>query len=106
MVDENNVNEQAPAIQAMVWYREEEWETLRKLFTDSHLLPATYKNWLQRAEEMVTKVEATGDIVVKVFIDPVTFPAWCKEKGREMDSNARADLAIEVATMQSFGPKV
>jgi len=39
---------------------------------------------------------------MKVFIDPETFPAWCKEKGKDMDSNARAELAIEVATQQSF----
>ncbi len=106
MTDTHKTPEQAPTIQALVWYREKDWETLRNLFTDSHLLPVSYADWLQRAEEMVTKVEASGDVALKVYIDPETFPAWCKEKGREMDGNARADLAIEVATLQSFGPPV
>ncbi len=105
MTETNTQAKQAPTIQALVWYKEEDWEPLRKLFTDSHLLPASYTDWLQRAEEMVARVEAGGDVALKVFIDPETFPAWCKEKGKEMDGNARADLAIEVATLQSLAPQ-
>jgi hypothetical protein len=105
MTSTQNPNEEGPAIQAMVWYKEEDWDTLMALFTDSHLLPPSYAEWLKRAEEMQKKVEGSGDLVMKVFIDPETFPAWCKEKGKEMDSAARADIAIEVATQQSFGPK-
>lgn len=105
MDNKTNSDDQTPSIQAMVWYKEEDWDALMKLFTDSHLLPKSYAEWLPRAEEMVKKVEAGGDIVMKVFIDPITFPAWCKEKGKEMDMNARTELAIEVATQQSFGGK-
>ncbi len=105
MQNKNESNDQGPAIQAMVWYKEEEWDTLMELFTDSHLLPKSYGEWLARAEDMIKKVEGSGDIVMKVFIDPETFPAWCKDKGKEMDSNSRAELAIEVATQQNFGPK-
>jgi hypothetical protein len=105
MTQANNSDKQSPAIQAMVWYKEEDWDTLMKLFTDSHLLPKNYADWLVRAEEMVEKVKESGDMVMKVYIDPETFPAWCKEKGKEMDMNARTELAIEVATRQSFGPK-
>ncbi|HIP83792.1 MAG TPA: hypothetical protein EYH19_09575 [Desulfocapsa sulfexigens] len=106
MTDTTNPDNQEPTIQAMVWYKEEHWDTLIKLFADSHLLPKSYSDWLLKAEEMVKKVEASGDLVMKVFIDPETFPAWCKEKGKEMDMHARTELAIEVATQQSFGPKV
>lgn len=105
MTEENNTDNQEPTIQAMVWYKEENWDSLMELFTDSHLLPKSYNDWLARAEDMIKKVEGSGDVVMKVFIDPVTFPAWCKEKGKEMDMNARTELAIEVATRQSFGPQ-
>ncbi|MGB5230792.1 MAG: hypothetical protein WBN83_04655 [Desulfoprunum sp.] len=91
-----------PMLQAMVWYREEHWETLKKLFTDADRLPKTYGDWLQRAEEMKTQVQAAGDIVIKVYIDPETFPAWCRHKGLAMDAEARSQLAIEVAQSQSF----
>ncbi len=105
MTDTNDSEMQAPSIQAMVWYKEEDWDTLIGLFSDSHLLPASYSEWLKKSEEMVKKVRSSGDVVMKVFIDPLTFPAWCQEKGKAMDKHARTELAIEVATEQSFGPK-
>lgn len=105
MTNKNTGKEnQAPDIQAMVWYKEEDWDTLMGLFSDNHLLPPNYADWLIRAEEMVQKVESAGDVVVKVFIDPETFPAWCKEQGRKMNSDARAELAIQVVQEQSFSP--
>jgi len=97
-----NTSNQAPSIQAMVWYKEEDWDRLMELFPDNHLLPPTFKDWLGRAEQMKTQVEAAGDVVMKVFIDPETFPAWCKEQGKEMNSEARAELAIQVAQQQNF----
>ncbi len=106
MTQKNDSAPQEPAIQAMVWYKKEDWETLLTLFTDSHLLPQTYADWLTRAEEMKKQVETSGDVVIKVFIAPETFPQWCKEKGREMDGAARTDLAIEVATQRSFGSQI
>jgi len=102
MIEQNNSDNQAPSIQAMVWYKEDDWDTLMELFPDSHLLPPSYEAWIGRAEEMKTKAEASGDVVIKVFIDPETFPAWCKEQGRGMNSESRAELAIRVAQQQNF----
>jgi hypothetical protein len=104
--DEKNSENQVPGIRAMVWYKEEDWKKLLGMFTDSHLLPKSHKDWLEKAEKMAEQMEASGNVVIKVFIDPESFPAWCKKKGRAMDMNARTDLAIEVATKQSFGSKV
>lgn len=69
MTEQNNSDNQAPCIQAMVWYKEEDWDALMELFPDSHLLPPSYKDWIGRAEEMKIKVEASGDVVIKVYID-------------------------------------
>ncbi|WP_228721455.1 hypothetical protein [Desulfosediminicola ganghwensis] len=91
-----------PSIQALVWYKKEHWDTLRELFVDSHLLPVQYEDWLQRAEAMKSQVEGTGDTVVKVHIDPETFPQWCKEKNLPLNSEARSQMAIEVIQAQSF----
>lgn len=91
-----------PSIQAMVWYKEEHWDTLKKLFADGDMLPLSYQDWLTRAEAMKADVEAAGDAVIKVYIDPETFPEWCEKKGLPMNSEARSQLAIEVAQAQSF----
>lgn len=95
-------NNQQPSLQAMVWYREEHWESLKSIFADGDNLPKTYQDWLARAEEMQAQIQASGDAVVKVFIDPETFPKWCEEKGLPMDGEARSQLAIEVAQAKSF----
>jgi hypothetical protein len=91
-----------PSLQAMVWYREEHYAALLELFDDSDLLPPTYGDWLARAEEKKAEVEARGDQVIKVFIDPETFPEWCAKKNLAKDANARAELALEVAQARSF----
>ena len=91
-----------PSLQAMVWYREEHYAALLALFDDSDLLPQSYGDWLARAEEKKAEVEARGDQVIKVFIDPETFPEWCAKKNLAKDANARAELALEVAQARSF----
>jgi len=91
-----------PSVQAMVWYKEEDWQKLKEIFVDSDSLPETYAGWLQRAEEMKEKVQADGDAVIKVYIDPRTFPQWCRDKDLQMDAEARSQLAIEVAQARSF----
>ena len=90
------------AIQAMVWYKEEHYEQLLSMFDDAEQLPLTYQDWFVRAEGKKAEVEAAGDQVIKVFIDPETFPEWCEKKNLPKDANARSQLAIEVAQAQSF----
>ncbi len=86
----------------MVWYQEEHYPTLLAIFDDSHLLPPRFSLWLARAEDKKAEVEARGDQVIKVYIDPATFPQWCEKKGFLRDANARAELALEVAQAHSF----
>ncbi len=92
-----------PMLRAMVWYKEEDYESLLGLFDDTELLPKTYADWEKRAEDKKQEVDAAGDQVLKVFIDPETFPGWCASKNLPMDANSRSQLAIEVAQANSFG---
>jgi hypothetical protein len=91
-----------PMLKAMVWYKEEDYETLLTLFDDAELLPRTFADWHARAEEKKTEVEAAGDQVIKVFIDPETFPQWCADKNMAKDATSRSQLALEVAQANSF----
>ena len=91
-----------PKLQALVWYKEEHYVQLLTLLDDAELLPLTYRDWLTRAEEKKAEVEAKGDQVIKVFIDPETFPEWCEKRNLPKDANSRTQLAIEVAQAGSF----
>ena len=93
---------QQPMIQALVWYKEEHYAELLAMFDDAELLPPTYQHWLARAEEKKAEVEANGDQVIKVFIDPETFPQWCDKKNLPKDANSRSQMAIEVVQAKSF----
>ena len=53
-----------PMIQAMVWYREEDYAPLLSIFDDGDLLPPTYRDWLGRAEEKKSEIEAAGGVAI------------------------------------------
>jgi len=102
MAQKSREQQHEPMLQAMVWYKEEHYRELLTIFDDAHLLPPTFNDWLTRAEAKKAEVEAAGDQVIKVFIDPETFPKWCEDKKLPRDANSRSQLAIEVAQAQSF----
>lgn len=79
----------------VAWYREEDYEKLKSIFTDSHLLPGRYDQWLDQAENLVKHEVAQGRIVEKVYIDPATFPDWCKSRQMNINSEARIQFANE-----------
>ena len=73
----------------MAWYHREDYEKLFDMFSDSHLLPKTYDDWLDYAEEGINRLSKDGFTIEKVYIDPKTFPSWCRENGFEPDAMAR-----------------
>ncbi len=93
---------QQPSLQVMVWYKEEDYSALLEIFDDSHRVPQNFADWHRRAEAMKEQVEAAGDQVMKVYIEPKTFQKWCEKKGIAKDAEARSRLAIEVAQSRSF----
>jgi hypothetical protein len=42
------------------WFREEDYPTLLRLFTDANKMPHTWKEWLEGAEKMGKQVNAQG----------------------------------------------
>ena len=85
-----------PRYAGMVWYRRDDWEKLRAIFADSHVLPDTYDQWLQKAEDGYRRFKGGGTIVEKVYIDPETFPDWCRNRGLDIDANARTAFSSEM----------
>lgn len=78
------------------WYRKKNYKRLMKIFADSHLLHDSYEEWLDAAEKAFQSLVGQGLVVEKVDIDPVTFPAWCKARGLDIDSKARVEFANAV----------
>lgn len=100
--ENKKAEEHQPMIQAMVWYKEEDYQTLLTIFDDRDQLPPTYEKWLSKAEKMKEEGEAAGDQVIKVYIDPETFPEWCRIKNLPLNAESRSQLAIEIVQSRTF----
>jgi hypothetical protein len=81
----------------MAWYEREDYEKLKKLFTDGGNLPATYDQWFQKAEDGLAKLRRDGYIVVKAYINPQTFAEWCRIRGLNVNADGRIRFAAEFA---------
>ena len=87
----------SPPVSALPWYDRRDYPALLKLFSDSQLLPATYDAWLSRAEQTESELQKAGLAVTRIWIRPVPFAAWCRERHVSPDQRARLTFANETA---------
>ena len=59
------------------WLDETDYAAARTTFDDGHTLPRSYQEWLKMAVEMESGLKAYGHPVLRVRIDPASFPSWC-----------------------------
>lgn len=93
-VNPNNV----PHAVGISWFRPETYDACMSIFSDSDSLPDTYDDWLHRAKAAEEQVTSQGMKVVRVDIDPDTFPKWCAANGHaSIDKHARMAFGSEMA---------
>jgi hypothetical protein len=87
-----------PVLLGVTWYRgKEDFDHLKAMAKDGEVLPDTYEKWLHGAEDVFGQMTLRGFTVVKVYLDPETFPAWCQANGYEMDGAARSRYGTDFA---------
>jgi hypothetical protein len=86
----------------MAWYRLEDYSAILSIMTDSAKLPRTFHEWRMKAETGEKKLRKEGHIVMRVFIDPKTFPDWCNSRGLNIDAQARIQFA-SLAVKETYG---
>ncbi len=69
-----------PAV-GVFWIEEADYPAVLAMSEDGAMLPRTWREWVKTSEEMKKGLEAYGHPVMKVRIDPATFPAWCHANG-------------------------
>lgn len=84
------------------WIEEADYPAARAMFEDGATMPPTWKEWLKMAEEMKKGLEAYGHPVMKVRIDPKTFPAWCAAHGTTPGRAGRKAFVAE-AVKERYG---
>ncbi len=90
-----------PAV-GVYWIEEADYPAVRAIFEDGDTLPPAWKDWLKMAEEMKRGLEAYGHPVMKVRIDPKTFPIWCAAHGTTTGRPGRK-LFIAAAVKERYG---
>ncbi len=90
-----------PAVGAF-WLKEADYAAVLKVFDDGNTLPRTYAEWLKMAEEMEKGLKAYGHPVLRVRIDPATFPAWCAAHGTTTGRPGRKAFVAE-AVKERYG---
>jgi len=77
----------------IAWYRKEDYERVRAISDDVHTFPDTFEDWEKRAEERREEMLKLGHVVIKAYIDPDTFPTWCRANRYKVDSKGRMVFA-------------
>jgi hypothetical protein len=87
------------------WYRRDDYEALLALFTDPNKMPATFDEWLSHAESIEKQLRTAGLAVVRIWLRPGPFEAWCKERGLQPDQWARLNFVNEAARQHGRLPE-
>jgi hypothetical protein len=95
-------SEDSPPPVGAYWIREEDYPALLEIFEDGSKMPPTWQEWLKMAEEMERGLTAYGHVVLRVYIDPRTFPDWCAAHGTTPGSAGRRKF-VAAAVLERFG---
>ena len=98
----NDLENRPPPALGAYWIDEEDYSALLKTFADGNTMPRTWREWLKIAEEMESGLKAYGHVVMRVRIDPNTFPDWCATHGTSTGREGRKKFVAEAVT-ERFG---
>lgn len=79
------------------WYTLENFDRVKTVMEDAHLLPQVYSLWRLKAEQAERQLRRQGYLVVRAHLDPDEFVAWCRARGLNVNAKARTEFAAEVA---------
>ena len=96
----NSEDNPPPAVGA--YWIKEELSSAAATFDDGDKMPPSWKEWLKMAEEMEQGLKAYGHVVLRVYIDPATFPDWCAAHGTSPGSAGRRKF-VAAAVTERYG---
>lgn len=81
------------SVLGVVWYRRIAYPELKALFDDGYLLPPAFEDWQTLAERGCASLTRRGYDTIRVYIEPDTFPKWCRVNHMRPDGLARSAFA-------------
>jgi hypothetical protein len=86
-------------VTGMPWYTPETYGQLLAMVEDATEFPATFEEWLARAEKELDEFQMRGIRVLRIHFDANAFSAWTREYGREANAH-NYRLMIEEAVVR------
>jgi hypothetical protein len=102
MTDMTNLEDRQPPVVGAYWIDEGDYPVVLKIFPDGNKMPRTWREWLKIAEEMERGLKAYGHVVLRVHIDPNTFPDWCAANGTSPGGEGRKRF-VAAAVAERYG---
>jgi hypothetical protein len=90
-----------PAV-GVLWIEEADYPAVLKILDDGDTMPRNWADWRKMAIEMETGLKAYGHPVMRVRIDPATFPIWCHAHGTNTGRQGRK-LFVAAAVKERYG---
>ena len=84
-------------VTGMVWYRPEDYDACLRIMTDRDKFPASFHIWRMKAETGEKKLRREGHTIVRAYINPETFPDWCRARDLDINAQARMEYANLIA---------
>lgn len=87
-------NHYNPSVVAIPWYTLTAYKSCLGIFFDREDLPSTFEKWNERALGVERELRSKGSNVLRVYIEPDSFVAWCIDhKIDRYDRDARMKYA-------------
>lgn len=77
------------------WYRRADYERIREIMAQRDPVPDSFDEWETQAKRVETHYQRGGQTVVRVYIDPQNFVAWCALRNLHIDAEARMAFAAD-----------
>lgn len=79
---------------SQLWYSPEQYDEVKSMMDDAHLLPDAYRFWKEGAEQREEQARSGGAFVIRVPFDPAEFRSFCAYFGFPLNAESRVKLAI------------
>ncbi len=82
------------------WYEEASYQAVTALMDDANNLFGTYAAWHVLAQRTEQDMRSKGKTTIRVTLDAVHFPAWCRARGLGINAQGRMDYAAFIAAQK------
>lgn len=86
----------------MAWFEEDDYEAFRSVLPDRKWHP-TFREWEAAAKQNAERLKHQGVRAIKAKARSADFVAWCRDTGRDVNTQALLDFANEAAYREIVG---